>query len=285
VSVTFDESSIPGRHTIEYRVRDANKGNPVRRVEVLATPEEIRAFVRDGYLVRERLLPPDEVEKLRSALDQCVATDRYIQRSSSDTFGGTFLRHLADKHPAFFDLIDFPPVVSVARALFGPLVQARGFTACICFPDDPHQEVEWHFHQRLVSDPLPPLFAQPQTLEALLYLDDVDELNGPLGVMPGSHRWHDRDLPAGDVADKPGQVMLRLPAGSCVLVSGSTWHRALPTRPGGTQRRLIILGYGPAWQKPSIYGVRPSGGLIEHHLKDPDLPEEMRELLGVAGYM
>ncbi len=285
MSLRFNAASIPGRHTIDYRVRDSHKGYPRRRVEVLATPGEIQDFVRDGFLVREALLPPDEIARLRAALDECVARDQHVEKGGARAFGGIFLRHLADKHPAFLEMIDFPPVVSVARALFGPSVQMRGFTARVCFPDDPHQEVEWHFHQRLVPDPLPPLFAQPQAIDALLYLDDLTDLNGPLVVVPGSHRWTGRDLDRGDRSDKSGQVTLRLPAGSCVITHGSLWHRALPTRPGGTMRRLLLFGYGPAWQKESIYGVKPAASLTAQLLARPEVDEETKELLGVAGYM
>ncbi len=285
MSIPFNSASIPGRHTISYRVRDAHKGNPTREVEVLATPAEIEQLVREGYLVRENLLPMEQIERLRAALDETVARDERLEKNGSKAFGGVFIRHLADKHPAFLEMIDFEPVLSVARALFGPYIQLRGFTARVCDPNDPHQEVEWHFHQRLIPDPLPPLLARPQTLDALLYLDDLTDLNGPLCVVPGSHQWLEAELPTGDTADKAEQVVLRLPAGSCVMAHGALWHRALPTRPGGTMRRLLLFGYGPAWMKPAIYGAKPPDGLTLKLLEQPDLDKETRELLGVDGYM
>jgi hypothetical protein len=67
-----------------------------------------------------------------------------------------------------------------------------------------------------------------------------------------------------------------------VLAHGSLWHRALPTRPGGTLRRLVILGMGPTWMKGSIYGEKPRDGLTHALLRDGN--QEMRELLGAAGY-
>jgi phytanoyl-CoA dioxygenase PhyH len=285
MTLLYDEARIPGRHTIQYRVRDDHKKNPTRAVEVLATPEEIRTLVRDGYLVRERLVPMAHVERLRAALDETVAREDRLETKGGKRFGGIFLRHLADKHPAFLELLDFPPAVSVARALFGPLVQLRGFTGRVCYPDDPHQETVWHFHQRLVPDPLPPMFSRPQSLDVLLYLDDVDDRNGPLCVVPGSHHWLEEDLSASDFEEKPGQVILRMPAGSCVLAHGSLWHRALPTQPGCAMRRLLLFGYSPAWMKPAIYGKKPADGLTLQLLQNPDLDEETRELLGVAGYM
>jgi hypothetical protein len=284
--IRFNDDAIPGRHTLRYRTRDGHRNFPEREVEVLATPDEVQAFVRDGYLVRERLLPMAEVERLRAALTEVIEADGgHIERGGSKAFGGIFLRHLMDKHPDFLSLLTFAPTLSFARALFGPAVQVRGSTARVCYPDTPGQETEWHFHQRVIPDPLPPMMAMPHTLDALIYLDDTNERNGPLRVVPGSHRWLDRDLPAEEFGDVPRQVTLSLPAGSVVLTHGLLWHRALPTRPDGTIRRMLILGYGPAWQKASVYGVKPADGLTARLLANPDCDAETRELLGVAGYM
>ena len=283
MSIDYNKASIPGHHTIKYRVLDAHRNNPVREVDVLATRAEIETLARDGYLVRERLLLLPEVERLRAALDETMAADKTLETQGGRAFGGIFIRHLLDKHPAFLEMLNFPPTVSVARALFGPAVQMRGFTGRVCYTDDPNQETEWHFHQRVIPDPIPPMFSRPHTLDVLLYLDDIDDLNGPLCVVPGSHnRIHD-EMTKEDFEDKPGQVTLRLPAGSCVICHGSLWHRALPTQPGGTIRRLLLFGYGPAWHKQSIYGDKPANGLTQALLKDGD--EETRELLGVAGFM
>ena len=170
-------------------------------------------------------------------------------------------------------------------AMLGPQVQVRGFSARISYPDQPNQETHWHFHQRLIPDPLPPFFSRPQTIDCLLYLDETNDANGPLCVLPGSHHWTETDLPEEDYGDRPGQVTLRLPPGSLVFTHGSLWHRALPTRPEGTVRRLLLFGYGPCWMKAAIYGVKPDDGLTAQLLRGPNVDEETRELLGAAGYM
>ncbi|HEX8235852.1 MAG TPA: phytanoyl-CoA dioxygenase family protein [Abditibacteriaceae bacterium] len=283
MSIAWNEDSIPGRHTISYRVRDSHKGFPSRDVEVLATPQEIEALTCDGYLVRESLLSMSEVERLRAALDETVSRDARLETSGGRSFGGVFIRHLMDKHEAFLDFLKFEPTLSIARAVLGPYVQVRGFTGRVCFPDAPNQETEWHFHQRLICDPLPPFFMRPQALDVLLYMDDITDLNGPLSVVPGSHQWTEQDLPRDQFDDLPGQMTLRLRAGSLVICHGSLWHRALPTRPGGTIRRLLLLGYGPGWLKPSVYGEKPQNGLTTQLLQGAD--EETRELLGHAGFM
>jgi ectoine hydroxylase-related dioxygenase (phytanoyl-CoA dioxygenase family) len=284
-TIPHNEAAIPGRHVIEYRTRDSHRGFPTRRVEVLAAPEEIEQFTRDGYLVRERLIPMEQVERLRAALDEAVGAEPQLEIGGGRAFGGIFIRHLMDRHETFLGLLHFQPTLSIARALFGPAVQWRGLTGRVCYPDEPNKETEWHFHQRVIPHPIPRMFARPQTLDVLLYLDDIDQTNGPLRVVPGSHQWLDRDLGANEFDDKPGQVTLRLPAGSCVLTHGALWHRAMPTQPGCTIRRLLLWGYGPAWQKQAIYGVKPPGGLTERLLEDAGVDEETKELLGAAGYM
>ncbi len=279
-------ATTAGRHTLAYRVRNHDLADPWRHVEVVATPEEIGKFARDGFLVRERLLNGEHTEQLRRALDEVAAVELGIgaKVNRSSRFGGLFLRHLMDKHQAFLDMLRFPPLLSVARAVLGPQVALRGFSARISYPDEPHQETHWHFHQRLVPDPLPPFFTRPQTIEALLYLDGATDANGPLCVMPGSHQRIEEDLAAERYDDLPGQVTLRLPPGSCVFLHGSAWHRAMPNTPAGTVRRLLIIGYGPTWLKPSIYGQKPEHELTERLLADnPD--QETKELLGVAGWM
>lgn len=277
-----------GSHTIDYRIRNHELEDPMRSVEVHASPEEIEEFAEEGYLVRELLFEGEKLRRLRHALDEVAASESGHDRigesiSTSRRFGGLFLRHLMDKHPAFLDLLEFQPILSVVRAMLGPQVQVRGLSARITYPDQPNQETQWHFHQRLIPDPIPPFFSRPQTIDALIYLDDADDANGPLCVVPGSHRWIEDQLPDEDYGDKEGQVILRVPEGSCVMCHGSLWHRALPTRPEGTVRRLLLLGYGPTWMKPSIYGEKPREGLTERLSRDAD--EQTRELLGKAGWM
>ncbi|GAB4455390.1 MAG: hypothetical protein OHK0029_11440 [Armatimonadaceae bacterium] len=76
--------------------------------------------------------------------------------------------------------------------------------------------------------------------------------------------------------------MLQPEARDIVLVHGATWHRAMPTRPDGTIRRLLILGYGPTWMQRSIFGEKPQNALADP-LRQSDDPE-IRELLGLDGY-
>src|SRR5439155_11741890 len=151
-------------YTIPYRIRNHDLKDPSRPVEVQASPDEIKRLARDGYLVRERLLTEEHTARLRAAVDEVIARESgtTVRISTSSRFGGLFLRHLMDKHPAFLEMLKFPPILSVVRAALGPQVQLRGFSARISYPNEPNQETHWHFHQRVVPDPLPPFYSRPQ---------------------------------------------------------------------------------------------------------------------------
>jgi len=269
-------------YTIPYRVLSQYLVTKERNVEVHATPQEVQQLVNQGYVVRERLLTEASLEQLRTALDEVEAAERAGKNVTGKGFGGLFLRHLPDKHPVFCEMVKFAPTVSVARAVLGPLVQIRGFSARISYPNEPNQETQWHIHQQVISDPLPPFFVHPHGLDCLLYLDDLNDANGPLTFLPASH-WNTRyHTPSEDFEDKPGQVVVKVPAGSCIIIHSNLWHRALPTQPEGKKRRLLIMTYTPTWMKQAPYGVKPTDGLTGALLQEGD--EETRELLGLGGY-
>ena len=276
------EKTVEKSHSIKYRYADGHLGT-TRTISMHASPEEIQHFVEQGFLYRDQLFPAGLVSRLRLALDEVAEMER--TRGNADStdarFGGLFIRHLYDKHPAFPELIDYPPMVSVARALLGPAVQSR-LSARISVPGQLNQQTQWHYHQALVMpDPAPPLANFPHSIDILVYLDDVTEANGPLALVPGSHRFG-REIAEDDYSDKPDQKTLCLTAGDGVFIHNNLWHRGLPTRPDGTLRRLLAFSYSPVWLKNVNDGAPPADGLTKslHTSKD----REIRELLGLDSY-
>lgn len=270
----------PARPVLRYRIRNAFRAGGERVVPLPVSPEDLDALVRDGFLVRPGLFSPAAVQELRAAVDELVqqehpgAPERLTEGQRRD---GIYLRHLMDKHPAFLALFRHEPTLTVARAVLGPQVQVLPLTARVSYPGADHAGTAWHFHQRLIPDPLPPFFCRPHVLDSLIYLDDADETSGALAVVPGSHQWTERDL-ADHRGEEPGQVLLTLRAGDVVQIHGALWHRALPTRPGTALRRLLILPYAAAWLKLPSYGARPAHGLLRTLREGADA--ETLELLG-----
>src|SRR5436305_1559351 len=85
-------------------------------------------------------------------------------------------------------------------------------------------------------------------------LDDFTEANGATRVVPGSHRWSDRQP-----VDPDETVTITMPAGSVLFIVGTLWHG------GGANRtdrpRLgVLLEYAAGWlrqQENHVIAVPP----------------------------
>ncbi len=269
-------------YSLSYRIRSNRVDlDPPRDITVHAARHEIADLIENGYVVRERLFTGDELDSLRQAADEIEA--RYLESGKPGQgkgFGGLFVRNIVDEHPTIENLLlRSPALVSVARAVLGPQVQVHGSVLRVAYPELENQGVEWHFHQRVVPDPEPPFFLRPVVLDNLIYLDDLSDDTGPLVVLPGSHKTNE-DLPSGDFSDKPGQVVVRCPAGSVVTSHSSLWHKAFAPKPNGGKRRLLIFGYSPVWLKTIDVPAKLRGRVGS----DPLATGEERELAGLTGY-
>ncbi len=169
--------------------RDApEEGSPL-------TQEQIERFDRDGFLVLENLFSPDEVAAvaeaglaLRGRADGIDAEDVVTEPGLSAADGPEAVRTVfrLEAHDAMMRrLSEDARLAGAARTLLGDEVyvhQSRlnykpGFTG---------KEFYWHsdFETWHAEDGMPRMRA----VSASLLLTDNDALNGPLMLMPGSHK-------------------------------------------------------------------------------------------------
>lgn len=265
---------------IKYRINDSTRPMEARCRDVVvdATPEELAQLVDLGYLVLPGLIGTPLLARLRAGVDEVYLAERDHPNTEYTELTGYYFRHILDKNPAFLDLFELPRTVSIARAALGPQVWF-GAEARVAIAGVEGQRIPWHIHHRVIPNPLPPLFAFPHAIHGLIYLDELDPERGPLCVLPGSHRDHHLDLPAGHTIDLPGQVLLSLRAGDVVLHHANLWHRTLPSSKLCESRRVILIGYTPSWIRGDIsVGVVPTSRPTEV-LRRSERPE-IRELAG-----
>ena len=101
-------------HTIQYEV--LNNHNPDTEtgggweVEVHAAAEELQAFARCGYLVREGLFEGEALRRLRDALDRLEQREREKRdRAAAGKQSWGFIpRHLMDKDEVFPGAAEVP---------------------------------------------------------------------------------------------------------------------------------------------------------------------------------
>ena len=204
------------------------------------------SFYRDnGYLTLPDLLPPEKYDALRAHFDHMLA----------DLPGGMRpedmdVPHFTDPH--LFDWLMDPGVLDLVQQLIGPDIAVFS-SHFICKPAGDGKSVPWHddaYYWREMINP------SAEAVTVWLALDEVDEDNGCMKVIPGSHAPGERryrptrasnsvfaeELDP-ECVDDSRAVPIRLRRNECsihsaALVHGSDANRSDRRRAGFTMRYI-----------------------------------------------
>jgi ectoine hydroxylase-related dioxygenase (phytanoyl-CoA dioxygenase family) len=232
------------------------------------TPEqerEVAFFVRWGYLIVENALTPDQLENLRTALDEAFA------RRSTE-----FIHQLLEEDDRFAFLIGHAPILTRIRAILGNCIQLHSATARITKPGQPDQN--WHRDGPWPMDPEgTPYGGIPGQINCGYMLDDLTMENGPTVIVPGSHRAPFRP-PVGHPTFPEEQFMM-VKAGGVVMFDGWLYHRGAANQ-SQSHRRGIFMCYQHAWMKSreSFNGPRVT------KLREEGSPERKLLLGGIPSW-
>ena len=202
------------------------------------TPEQLARFDREGYLFFPSLFRPEEVKALTDEVPRLYEMRRpeNVREKGSDAVRTNFAAHLYSE--PFARLARHPRMVDPVVQIFGEAVYMHQFkiNGKMAFDGD-----VWQWHQDYgtwVNDDLMP---EARAMNVAIFLDEVNEFNGPLMFIPGSHRqgvvpaghdtsttsyplWTiDHDTIAQLVA-RGGIVAPKGPAGSMILFHGCLVH-------------------------------------------------------------
>jgi ectoine hydroxylase len=150
------------------------------------TDEHLRSYQDRGFLLGERWFAPDEVELLRTQLPivYADASPRRVLEKDGVAVRSVYGSH--ETNEVFGLLARLERLVRSAAQILGGDVYVYQFkiNAKAAFVGD-----VWEWHQDYVfwreEDGMP----APDVVNATVFLDDVTEFNGPMIVIPGSHRY------------------------------------------------------------------------------------------------
>ncbi|MYW63126.1 phytanoyl-CoA dioxygenase family protein [Streptomyces sp. SID8379] len=223
------------------------------------SPDALRErYDRDGVVQVRGVLPPGEVDEIRTAFMNQVNADPARLRSSDVVADDDVLA----RYPRFMQphrspalevgrfarrLILDPRVLEVVTALIGPAHAAQSM-----FYFKPPTARGQAMHQDNFF-----LRAHPETcLAAWIAVDGCDAANGALRVVPGSHTMEvvcpetaDRSESFTDGLVRPPEglpvVQTEMRPGDVLFFHGSTVHGSLPNRTEDRFRRSLIFHYVP----------------------------------------
>ena len=215
------------------------------------TAEQLRALDVDGYLFLPSRFTPDEVRVLREHRDDIFKLDRQeiVREKLSGAPRTAFACQTYDE--AYDRLARHPRLVDPVKQILGGDVYMHQFkiNAKAAFEGE-----QWQWHQDYGTWINDDDMAEPRAMNISVFLDDVTACNGPLMIIPGSHKagylgadhdttttsyplWTLDHATVRAMADHGGLVAPLGPAGSmlmfhCNIVHASTsnmspWDRSI----------------------------------------------------------
>lgn len=235
------------------------------------------AFDQAGFVIVRRFLPPDDLAELQHELQRYIrdvvptlpAEDAfYVDRGQPATLKQ--MQHM-DRDPYFERYRSQPRWQELATALLGEPCTAMA--------------PEWFNKPPGTSHPTPPhqdnfyfCLKPPQVVTLWLALDPVDDENGCLRFVSGSHRRGMRPHALTKIlgfsqgitdygpADEADEVRAHLAPGDLVAHHGQMIHRADPNRTSGRHRRAFAMVFrGASCQRDEAAFARYQEALTAQH--------------------
>jgi ectoine hydroxylase len=149
------------------------------------TQEQLAQFDRDGYLFFPRLFSGDEIKVLTDEVPGLFAQRRpeNIREKDGDAVRTNFAAHMYSH--VFAKLARHPRMVEPVKQLFGEDLYMHQFkiNGKVAFDGD-----LWQWHQDYGTWQADDLMPEPRAMNIAIFLNEVNEFNGPLMFIPGSHK-------------------------------------------------------------------------------------------------
>ena len=149
------------------------------------TPEQLQQFDRDGYLFFPGHFTPTEIKTLTDEVPQLYSQNRVenVREKDTNAVRTNFAAHMYSA--PFARLARHPRMINPVAQCFGEDVYMHQFkiNGKMAFEGD-----VWQWHQDYGTwqndDDMP----TERAMNIAIFLDEVNEFNGPLMFIPGSHK-------------------------------------------------------------------------------------------------
>jgi ectoine hydroxylase-related dioxygenase (phytanoyl-CoA dioxygenase family) len=264
----LNELRIESELNSERRRKMTMTASPIIEVPAIATPEQIRFFVENGYLVIPDLMTPEEVDELRRDTAK-IARGGYpcdslqpLPETMSDRDALRSILCIHQPHyisPIMEKYVRHPRICGVLSQITAAhLPYWDGSVKCMqsmLFVKPPDfQGQAWHQDEIYIPT------RDRSLIGAWIALDDATEENGCLRVIPGSHRTgylypqrsHNNPdefdfAPESYGFDESEEILAEVKTGSLVFFNGYLLHRSFKNRSAGDYRRVLVNHYCNAW--------------------------------------
>ena len=149
------------------------------------TPDQLAQFDRDGYLFFPGLFTAGETQALNDAVPELYSRreDYNVREKGKDAVRTNFAAHMYSE--PFAKLARHPRMINPVEELLGEDLYMHQFkvNGKMAFEGD-----VWQWHQDYGTWLNDDLMPTERAMNVAIFLDDVNEYNGPLMFIPGSHK-------------------------------------------------------------------------------------------------
>lgn len=206
----------------------------------------VEELFQKGYTTLPSLISKESCDKLKNVLDA-----RFHPNLSYNYLPGHYQIHLPKDKDNFPEEILFQSKIhQIVKEVLGKNYYLYSYT-CNANQANKHQPFHMdcsHFHPietiKKFGSPGPPIQIIVNT-----YLQDTNEENGSLEMVPGSHLLTDFEIDEdGRIEESyiPKSEKLNLPVGSVIIRDKRTWHRGTENK-SGKVRYMVGTSYTMNW--------------------------------------
>ncbi|MBA2480049.1 MAG: phytanoyl-CoA dioxygenase family protein [Planctomycetes bacterium] len=214
---------------------------------------QVSQFARDGYIKTGRMIDEAWVAELRAEVLRVIADEgtgkpQPVSLSKWDVDGAVIYQicNIWEASTAFRRLITHAPILDAAGQLLGARELRVWHDQIQYKPAQTGGVNRWH-----QDWPYWPILSGPTQVTAWIALDDADDGNGCMSMVPGSHRWGNQidflhtikeidDMPAEHQGHALAVRRCPVGAGEVHFHHGLTWHGSHANVSGRPRRAIAI---------------------------------------------
>ena len=214
-------------------------------------------YKKNGYLVKKNLISKDLIQKINNQLHKLKKIKNYSFFEHKVVSKKKYLLRLQSphlRHKLFLNLSKNKKIIEIVAKLMGGTARFHHSKLNFKLPSSLGGEVHWHqdwsFYPHTNDD----------LLAVGIYLEDCFEINGPLKVIPGTHKGklynhHYKESFIGKINDKLNTKKAISLTGSAGTV---TFHHVRAVHGSGlnlteNSRPLLLFGYSAVDAWPLTY--------------------------------
>lgn len=257
------------------------------------SPEQLEFYNENGFIGPVEIIPPDEMAALADSICDEILIESEATRS---VYGFHTNRDVHLFSQRVLRLASHPNLVQNLVQLLGPNIvfwRSTVFhkppqTANLDATGNGFGDVDWHQGMDFITPALDLMTQKPSlgfsraenlknfplNITAWIGIDEATELSGTLVFAPGSHRLgpvdYEKVVTAGGfnrtgfkskyegLFDTSKNVIVEVPAGSCILFNNLVYHKSLPNR---TQKRRLGIACRYVGSSVPVYPNGDPAGL------------------------